>query len=409
MCANENKFFSIAMDAARQAVNFDRQGMIEEALEKYTRASESLLEFLKFNKNKKLQKIVEDRMEEYLARAAYLKKKVSGKTVKAVQSSKAGAKKGISEDKSKTAEAESEEEVDEDTKKLREMIADTIITEKPNVSWNDIAGLGRVKQTLREAIVLPVVQPQIFQGARKPWNGVLLFGPPGTGKTLMAKAAANECTATFYSADSASLMSKWLGESEKLIKTLFQLARKTSPSLIFIDEVDSLTSVRGASASEGGGERRLKTQLLQEMQGMKSTEKERILVLGATNRPWDLDPGFLRRFEKRIYIPLPDLESRREIYKIHTKGVDLARDVNFDELARISVGYSGSDISLVAREAIMVPLRELDISSAIVKDSKVNLRPVTRKDFLNALEVQKPVSTPEDVKHFKDWSEEFGV
>ena len=292
--STSDKFFNAGMEAARQAVNLDRQGMFEEALEKYTRAVEALIEFLKYNKNKKLQKIVEDRMEEYLARAAYLKKKVSGKTVKAGSSSKPGTKKSAPDNKSKAAESESEEEVDDDTKKLREMIADTIITEKPNVCWNDIAGLGRVKQTLREAIVLPVLQPQIFQGARKPWSGVLLFGPPGTGKTLMAKAAANECTATFYSADSASLMSKWLGESEKLIKTLFQLARKTSPSLIFIDEVDSLTSARGASSSEGGGERRLKTQLLQEMQGMK-------ILPNPPNR------NFLPAFHQRI----PDGVTRR--------------------------------------------------------------------------------------------------
>ncbi|MBN2153047.1 MAG: ATP-binding protein [Candidatus Lokiarchaeota archaeon] len=408
MSAN-NKIFNFAMDAARQAVNFDRQGMVEEAFEKYMRAAESLLEFLRFNKNKKLQRIVEDRMEEYLARAAYLKKKITGRTVKAVSSSNsAGAKKSGTGDKSKVADNVQDEEMDEDTKRLQEMIQDTVITEKPSVSWSDVAGLDRVKQTLRESIVLPVLHPEIFKGARKPWTGVLLFGPPGTGKTLMAKAAANECTATFYSADSASLVSKWLGESEKLIKTLFELARKKSPSLIFIDEVDSLTSTRGGSSSEGGGERRLKTQLMQEMQGMKSTEKERVLVLGATNRPWDLDPAFLRRFEKKIYIPLPDLESRTAIYKIHSKGVDLAPDLNFEELARLSVGYSGADISLVCREAIMVPLRELDIGGTIGKDT-VELRPVERKDFLDALDVQKPVSTPEDLKRYKEWSTEFGV
>nr|MDO8112454.1 ATP-binding protein [Candidatus Sigynarchaeota archaeon] len=407
--SSNNKLFTYAMDAAQQAVNFDRQGMVEEAFEKYMRAAESLLEFLKFNKNKKLQKIVESRMEEYLARAAYLKKKITGKTVKAISSSASGTKKVSQDGKSKVSENAQEEDVDEDTKRLREMIQDTVITDKPNVTWSDVAGLDRVKQTLRESIVLPVLQPQIFKGARKPWTGVLLFGPPGTGKTLMAKAAANECTATFYSADSASLVSKWLGESEKLIKTLFELARKTSPSLIFIDEVDSLTSVRGATSSEGGGERRLKTQLMQEMSGMKSTEKERLLVLGATNRPWDLDPAFLRRFEKKIYIPLPDLVSRTEIFKIHTKGVELGSDVDYGELARLTVGYSGADISLVCREAIMVPLRELDVGSVIGKDSPVNLRPVNRKDFLDALEIQKPVSTPEDIKQFKKWSNEFGV
>ncbi|MHA1369241.1 MAG: AAA family ATPase, partial [Promethearchaeota archaeon] len=312
----------------------------------------------------------------------------------------ASSPSGITED-------EEFEEMDEETKKLHDMISQTIITEKPDVTWDDIAGLNRVKQALREAIVLPIMKPEIFKGARKPWTGILLFGPPGCGKTLMAKAAASECQATFYSADSASLVSKWLGESEKLVKSLFELARKTSPSLIFIDEIDSLTMARG-SGSEGSGERRLKTQLMQEMQGMKTSSKHRILILGATNIPWDLDTAFLRRFEKRIYIPLPDQESRAAIFKIHTRGVDLADDVDFDELARLTVGYSGSDISLVCREAVMIPVRELDLKGAF-DEQDINIRPVKRKDFIEAIEVQKPVSTPEDLKRFKEWADEFGV
>lgn len=406
MSAN-NRLFNYAMDAAKQAVNYDRQGLVEEAFEKYMRAVESLLEFMKFNKNKKLQQIVESRMEEYLARATYLKKKVSGKVIKAVTPARDGGNTAAPASPGKVAQTE-DEDVDEETKRLRDMISETIITDKPEVSWNDVAGLDKVKQALREAIVLPIIQPGIFKGARKPWTGILLFGPPGCGKTLMAKAAANECTATFYSADSASLVSKWLGESERLIKTLFELARKTSPSLIFIDEVDSLTTSRGASGSEGGGERRLKTQLMAEMQGMKSTEKQRILVLGATNRPWDLDPAFLRRFEKKVYIPLPDLESRLAILKIHSKGIDMAPDVDFNELARLTVGYSGADISLVCREAIMVPVRELDLNGAI-NDENLAIRPVTRKDFIDAIAVQKPVSTPADLQQFKKWADEFGA
>ncbi|MBD3186658.1 AAA family ATPase [Candidatus Bathyarchaeota archaeon] len=403
---SHSKLFDHAMNAAKEAVSLDRQGDYEEAFKKYMHAAETLLEFLKYNKNEKLEHIVEARMEEYIDRARYLKKKISGKTAKAYPSVNKGGSGGSGRDK--IAETEDEDDVDEETKRLREMISDTIITEKPNVSWDDVAGLSRVKQALREAIVLPIIQPKIFRGARKPWTGILLFGPPGCGKTLMAKAAANECTATFYSADSASLVSKWLGESEKLIKTLFELARKTSPSLIFIDEVDSLTTTRGGSGSEGGGERRLKTQLMQEMQGMKSSNKKRILVLGATNRPWDLDPAFLRRFEKKIYIPLPDIKSREAILKIHTKGIEIDEDVDFKELARLTIGYSGSDLSLVCREAIMIPVRELDLNG-VIDDGEVDIRPVRRDDFIGALEIQKPVSTPRDLKQFKEWSDEFGV
>ncbi|MHA1682753.1 MAG: AAA family ATPase [Promethearchaeota archaeon] len=404
---SNSKLFSHAMDTAKSAVEFDRKGMYEEAFKKYMHAAETLIEFLKFNKNKRLEQIVETRMEDYLGRAKYLKKKITGKSARSNLSKGRDSGK-VADPKARIAEASEEDDVDEETKRLREMVSDTIVTDKPDVSWSDVAGLARVKQALREAIVLPIIKPEIFKGARKPWTGILLFGPPGCGKTLMAKAAANECTATFYSADSASLVSKWLGESEKLIKTLFELARRSSPSLIFIDEVDSLTTTRGGSGSERGGERRLKTQLMQEMQGMKSTTKHRILVLGATNRPWDLDPAFLRRFEKKVYIPLPDIESREAILKIHSRGIDLAGDVDFKELARLTVGYSGSDLSLVCREAIMVPVREIDIDGALDEEN-IEIRAVIRADFINALEVQKPVSTPEDLKRFKDWSDEFGV
>ncbi|MHA1748436.1 MAG: AAA family ATPase [Promethearchaeota archaeon] len=403
-----NKLFTYGMESAKKAVELDKQGEYEDAFKKYMHAAETLLEFLKFNKNNKLKNIVEARIEEYIERARYLKKKFQGRRHKQSPKLQTINNAGREKNKELADVDEDDEELDEETKKLREIIADTIITEKPDVTWKDIAGLSRVKQAIREAIVLPVLQPHIFKGVRKPWSGILLFGPPGCGKTLMAKAAANECTATFYSADSASLVSKWLGESEKLIKTLFQLARKTSPSLIFIDEVDSLTSARGASSAEGGGERRLKTQLLQEMQGIKDKKKQRILVLGATNRPWDLDPAFLRRFEKRIYVPLPDLESREAIFKIHTRGIEISKNVDFNELARLTIGYSGSDISLVCREAIMIPVREIDIDE-LTNNKDVTIRSVTRDDFLSALEVQKPVTTPNDLQKYKQWSEEFGI
>jgi len=307
----------------------------------------------------------------------------------------------------KDKKAKDDKKTDIEDAGLKATIEDCIITEKTNITWNDIAGLENVKQAIREAVVLPLLKPELFVNGRKPWAGILLFGPPGTGKTLMAKAAVNECNVTFYIVDAASVVSKWVGESEKLIKTLFKMARDTSPSLIFMDEVDALTATRD-SGSEISAERRMKTQLLQEMQGIKTSGKNPILIIGATNRPWDLDPAFLRRFEKRIYVPLPDLESRKQIFKILTKKFDLDRDVDFSALATITDGYSGSDIEAVCNESSMAPLREKKIED-IINNPAVKIRPVRQSDFVTALSIQKKVTSEADLQRYKKWMQQYGI
>jgi len=211
---------------------------------------------------------------------------------------------------------------DQEDKELQDDIESMIIKEKPDVKWEDVANLDEAKQALRESVILPMLRPDLFTGARRPWKGVLLFGPPGCGKTLIAKAVANEAGCTFFNADAASIVSKWLGESERLVKNLFGSARKEQPAIVFMDEVDALTGERGSD--QVGGERRLKTQFLIEMDGMKSRKGDHIVVLGATNRPWDLDAAFRRRFERRIMVPMPEFEARVRIFEIHTKGIDLA-------------------------------------------------------------------------------------
>ena len=296
--------------------------------------------------------------------------------------------------------------ITKEASKLRGALAETIVMEKPDITMDEVANLETAKQALREAIVLPLQRPDLFQGARKPWRGVLLFGPPGCGKTLLAKAIANECEATFFSADAASLVSKWLGESEKLIKELFKLAKEEQPSIIFIDEVDSIATQRG-SRDEIGGERRIKTQLLVEMEGVKGKQQERIIVLGATNRPWEIDPAFRRRFEKRVYVRLPDEVARQRVFEIHTDGIPLEADVNFAELAKITEGYTGSDIALLSREAIMLPIRELDKSTGL--DEEADPRPVRRSDFIESMAKIKPVVSPAELLKFEEWNEQFGA
>ncbi len=401
MSSVDSKLYQFAVQTAKEAVALDSQGKYRQAINKYQRAAEILMQFMKYNKNPQMRMLCQKNIEEYMERAKILKSQLGGARPR-------GSKPSVSSNESSNAD-KSETGVSSEEQELIEMISGTIVTESPNVKWNDIAGLENVKQAVREAIVLPIAKPELFTGARKPWSGILLFGPPGCGKTLLAKAAATECKATFFSASSADLLSKWLGESEKLISSLFKVARMKAPSLIFMDEIDSVATKRG-EGSESGGERRVKTQLLSEIQGLKSTHDNLLLVLGATNRPWDIDNAMLSRFEKRVHVPLPDLKGRVGIFKIHTEGVNTAlSDEDFVELAVRSEGYSGRDIANVCREVIMLPVRELDMSGLLEDSNKdVEVRDINLKDFKKTLKKVKPMTNTALLKQYNDWAKEFG-
>lgn len=255
-------------------------------------------------------------------------------------------------------DAESEDDQDNEKKKMKEKLSGAIVMEKPNVKWNDVAGLENAKESLKEAVILPIKFPQLFSGQRKPWRGILLYGPPGTGKSYLAKAVATEAeNSTFFSISSSDLLSKWLGESEKLVKNLFELARAHKPAIIFIDEVDSLCSSRSENESESA--RRVKTEFLVQMQGV-GNNNDGVLVLGATNIPWCLDSAIRRRFEKRIYISLPEPPARANMFKINLGDTPhCLRDEDFKELGKLSENYSGADISIVVRDALMIPVRNI--------------------------------------------------
>ncbi len=370
-----------ARDFAVKAYSFDKEKNYSEAIPHYLDAAEALMKAIKFERNPQVARSLKKKANMYISRARELRELLEKRKER---KSKAGS--------------------DDEEEKLENAISDIIVTEKPNITLADIAGLETAKQTLREAIVLPLMRPDLFSGARKPWKGILLFGPPGCGKTLLAKATAAEVEATFFNVSASSIISKWLGESEKLVKQLFELADEKQPSIIFIDEVDALAGARGG---EHDAMRRVKTELLTSMDGLSSSETDRIVTVGATNMPESIDGAFRRRFERRIYIPLPDLPAREAIFVFNTKGVELAEDADFEVLAEITEGYSGSDIAMVCREAIMTPIRELDMAGAI-EDTSIAARAVTQDDFLEAIESINPSVSDDEIEKYDNWNEEFG-
>ena len=265
------------------------------------------------------------------------------------------------------------DEDDREKSKLRGALSSAIISEKPNVAWSDIAGLDSAKDALKEAVILPTKFPQFFTGKRKPWKGILLYGPPGTGKSFLAKAVATEADSTFFAMSSSDLVSKWQGESERLVKQMFEMARDKKPSIIFIDEIDSLCTARSEGESESS--RRIKTEFLVQMDGVGNTQGG-VLVLGATNVPWELDPAMRRRFEKRVYIALPEANARAKMFKLNLGDTpNNVTDAEFDDMAARAEGYSGSDIAVVVREALMEPLRKCQTAKQFVVDQLGNYHP----------------------------------
>uniref|UniRef100_A0A668RKN1 Katanin p60 ATPase-containing subunit A1 n=1 Tax=Oreochromis aureus TaxID=47969 RepID=A0A668RKN1_OREAU len=291
-----------------------------------------------------------------------------------------------------------------------------IVSRNPNVHWNDIADLEDAKKLLREAVVLPMWMPDFFKGIRRPWKGVLMVGPPGTGKTMLAKAVATECGTTFFNVSSSTLTSKYRGESEKLVRLLFEMARFYAPTTIFIDEIDSICGRRGTS-DEHEASRRVKSELLIQMDGVGGAlegddPSKLVMVLAATNFPWDIDEALRRRLEKRIYIPLPSAVGRVELLRINLREVDLATDVNLDLIAEKIEGYSGADITNVCRDASMMAMRRRiqGLSPEEIRAlSKEELQmPVTMEDFtLTLKKISKSVSAA-DLEKYEAWMAEFG-
>ncbi|CAK7913640.1 hypothetical protein CAAN1_20S00122 [[Candida] anglica] len=294
-------------------------------------------------------------------------------------------------------------------------ILNDIVVHGDEVHWNDIAGLESAKNSLKEAVVYPFLRPDLFSGLREPARGLLLFGPPGTGKTMLARAVATESKSTFFAISASSLTSKYLGESEKLVKALFLLARKLSPSIVFVDEIDSLLSTRTEGEVESS--RRIKNEFLIQWSELSSAaagrdtnsdgDVTRVLILGATNVPWAIDEAARRRFVRRQYIPLPEAETRR----VHLRHLldhqkHTLSESDFEELVKLTIGFSGSDITALAKDAAMGPLRSL--GDMILNTPRDQIRPVSLADFVASLQYIRPSVSTEGLKQHEDWATKYG-
>lgn len=293
-----------------------------------------------------------------------------------------------------------------------------IMDASPMVQWDDVAGVDDAKRLLNEAVILPILVPELFVGVLQPWKGVLLYGPPGTGKTMLAKAVATSGKTTFFNISASVLTAKHFGESEKMVRTLFEVARKHAPSTIFFDEIDALAGARGG---EHDAMRRLMTELLQQMDGLMSApakdgaaKPRQVTVVAATNRPWDLDEAIRRRLEKRIYIPLPNMEGRLSLLTKQCSSLLLSSSVDLQRIAKDTEGYSGADLNLLCRDAGMMPLRRLIDGKSPQQIAEMRaqgvLKPaeVHREDFYDALRKIQPSVAQGDLGRYDTWSKEFG-
>ncbi|EEY17160.1 vacuolar protein sorting-associated protein [Verticillium alfalfae VaMs.102] len=399
--SNNVDFLGRAVNTVKQAIEADNAGEYEKAFNLYKQSLEVFVLAIKYEKNAKSKDLIRAKTAEYMDRAEKLKNHLNEAEAK-----KASGGKGAVGANGKGKEDKDGE--DGEDKKLKNALSGAILQERPNVRWEDVAGLEAAKETLKEAVVIPIRFPSLFQGKRQPWKGILLYGPPGT-------------------------VNGW-GESERLVKTLFAMARENKPAVIFIDEIDALCSPRGEGDSEAS--RRIKTELLVQMDGVGKDSKG-VLVLGATNIPWQLDSAIRRRFQRRIHIGLPDAPGRASMFKISVGDTETDLTANdYNELAKSSEGYSGSDIANVVQHALMRPVAKIvqathykeimvngvrkltpcspgdpaakEMSWHDVQSEELEAPSVDVKDFKNALKETPPTVSMTDVVAHTKWTQELG-
>ena len=392
---------------AAEAIRLDSQGSRSTAIHAYQRAIESLVKLIQIYPDYKLNKIYMERARTYQNRIIALQMTNGTIDSKSEKSDLTMGKLKTIPQRTQDLNRTNAARRGNDRASPGTEFDDLIMKDKPNVTWNQVIGLDDAKRAIRESIVYPTKRMDLFPLG---WpRGILLYGPPGCGKTLLAAAAAAEIDGYFIDVDAASMMSKWLGEAEKNVSKLFNLARKLHdtegvPVLLFIDEIDSLL---GSRTSEVGGEVRMKNQFLTEMDGINGKAKDsKLYVIGATNKPWTLEGGFLRRFEKRIYVALPDHSSRLQLFRQYTQRLKMDKSLKPEDLAKLTEGYSASDVKDICQSAQLRVVDEL-FQSGKALESETHTRSISQSDFKEILKMRKPSVSVDMLKSYLRWSEQF--
>jgi len=388
MSSAPNVLQTTAQKYASEAIKFDSQGARGTAIQMYQKSIESLIKLAKLYPNDQFTKTYIKTAKAYQERINALQDKNDiPSNNESNNSTQTNNQTGIVEP-------------------LKSSYDDVILQEKPDVKWNEIVGLNDAKKALRESITFPSMRPDLFPLG---WpRGILLYGPPGTGKTLLAAAVAADIDGYFMNVDASTIMSKWLGEAEQNVSKLFKSAKSmleegSASVVIFIDEVDSLFGKRD---QEIGGESRVRNQFLKEMDGIDDKGKHLPLyVIGATNKPWSLDWPFLRRFQKRIYVNLPNLDARTEMLELYTSSLKINNYIKLSDLAYSFDGYSGSDIRDVCQSAQLKVVSELFELGA--PDESQQPKEITIDDFTQILERRKPSVSSEMLRAYSTWSDNY--
>ena len=401
---------------ASEAIRFDSQGARGMAIKNYQNAIQTLVQLAQLYPDYKLNSMYLQRAQLYQERVKALQAahgieppseedSASGFTF--TPPSKTPPSSPAVEHSRPLVQADADKNSPQVVPQLKANYNDLIMKEKPTIKWDEVVGLEDAKKALRESIIFPVQRPDLFPLG---WpRGMLMYGPPGCGKTLLAAATASEIDSYFITVDAASIMSKWLGEGEKNVAKLFNSARKllekeAKSVIVFIDELDSIL---GSRTNEVGGEVRVRNQFLKEMDGIADKGKNlHLYVIGATNKPWALDWPFLRRFQKRIYVPLPDIRARTQMLKQYTAPLKMDGGLKLDDLAKITDGYSGSDMRDICQSVQLRVVSELfDSAGADIKE--IQPRPINIEDFKEILRSRRPSVSQEMLRAYANWAENF--